>query len=56
MNWVVDEIVFGSDAINYQGWPFGIMKLITEAAESDSRKIELKEKECRRLESDTRRY
>ena len=34
-----DEVVFGSTKINFHGWSYGITDLVTEIAESDSRKI-----------------
>jgi len=53
---VADELVFGSNAINFRGWTYGITDLITEVAESDSRKIEPTEDDCRRLEKDIIKY
>ena len=45
-----DVIVFGSNDINYTYWSFGITDLITEIAESDSRKIKPTVQDCIRLE------
>jgi len=53
---VADELVFGSNAINYLGWSYGVTDLITEIAESDSRKIEPTDQDCKRLERDIRKY
>ena len=36
---IADDIVFGSNTININNWNFGITDLITEIAESDSKKI-----------------
>jgi G:T/U-mismatch repair DNA glycosylase len=36
---VADEMIFGSANSNYNNWNFGITDLITEIAESDSKKI-----------------
>jgi hypothetical protein len=51
-----DRIVFGSNDINFRGWSFGITDLITEVAESDSRKIDPTEDDCRRLEREISQY
>jgi G:T/U-mismatch repair DNA glycosylase len=51
-----DEIVFGSNDINFCGWSFGITDLITEVAESNSRVIEPSERDCQRLEREIRKY
>jgi hypothetical protein len=53
---VADWLVFRSNSINYRGWSFGITDLITEVAESDSRKIKPTEEDCRRLEREIRQY
>lgn len=45
-----DEVVFGSNEINFDHWSFGITDLITEIAESDSRKINPTRQNCIRLE------
>ena len=53
---IADEIVFGGNAINFKGWDYGITDLITEVAESDSRKIKPTKEDCRRLERDIRKH
>lgn len=44
-----DEIVFGSNDINYNNWAYGITDLITTVAESNSNLISVKEANCRDL-------
>lgn len=51
-----DEIVFGSNLINYRGWNYGITDLVIEHAESDSKKVQPKEKDCLRLENTIRKF
>jgi hypothetical protein len=46
---IADEIVFGDTKINFLGWSFGITDLVTEIAESDSRKIKPSNKDCENL-------
>jgi hypothetical protein len=53
---IADDIVFGSDAINFKGWDYGVTDLITEVAESDSRKVDPTKEDCRRLEEDIRKF
>ena len=53
---IADNIVFGSNVINLNGWEYGITDLITEVAESDSRKIKPTNDDCRRLEKEIRKY
>lgn len=53
---VADEIVFGTNRINFRGWFYGITDLITEIAESDSRKIIPSEEDCRRLEMEIQKF
>jgi hypothetical protein len=48
---VADEIVFGSNAINFHGWNYGITDLVTEYAESDSGKIKPEVTDCERLKA-----
>jgi len=45
-----DDIIFGSTVRNSNNWNYGITDLITEIAESDSRKIKPTKKDCIRLE------
>jgi len=41
-----DEIVFGGTRNNYQKWSYGITDLVTDIAESDSRKIRPTQQDC----------
>lgn len=47
---IADDIVFGSTTKNLNNWNYGITDLITEVAESDSRKINPTNQDCIRLE------
>ena len=53
---VADETVFGSNEINYCGWEYGITDLITEVAESESRKIKPSVDDCRRLKKQIQKF
>ena len=44
-----DEKVFGTNKINFNRWSYGITDLVIEIADSNSRNIESKESDCRRL-------
>lgn len=44
-----DEVVFGGQSINFQGWSYGMTDLITSIAESDSQKIKPTQQDCLRL-------
>jgi hypothetical protein len=44
-----DEIIFGSANNNFHGWSYGITDLVTEIAESDSRKIKPSSANCENL-------
>lgn len=46
---IADDIIFGSTTKNSNNWNYGITDLITEIAESDSRKINPTSKDCIRL-------
>lgn len=46
---VADEIVFGSNAINFHGWNYGITDLVTEIAESKSPLVKPKVSDYERL-------
>lgn len=46
-----DEIVFGSNKINCDGWRYGITDLVPEWAESHSRRVPITDEHCRRLTS-----
>jgi len=46
---VADEIVFGSTSANRNGWSYGITDLVTEIAESDSKKVKPTADHCTRL-------
>jgi G:T/U-mismatch repair DNA glycosylase len=48
---IADEIVFGSNAINFNSWNYGITDLVTEYAESDSGKIKPEVTDCERLKA-----
>lgn len=45
-----DDKIFGSNRYNYNNWNYGITDLITEVAESDSRKVNPSIDDCIRLE------
>lgn len=47
---IADDVVFGSTKININNWNYGITDLITEVAESDSRKIKPTNQDCYRLD------
>jgi len=47
---IADDIVFGSTIKNVNNWNYGITDLITEIAESDSRRINPTTNDCIRLE------
>ncbi|MFI5137157.1 MAG: uracil-DNA glycosylase family protein [Sphingobacteriales bacterium] len=51
-----DDLVFGSKYFNYGNWNFGITDLVTEFAESNSRKIKPTIKDYQRLENTIREY
>jgi len=46
---MADEYVFGSNAINYRHWHYGITDLITNIADSNSNNIKVDEKDCEAL-------
>ncbi len=47
---IADDVVFGSTEINTNKWNYGITNLITEVAESDSRKINPTNQDCIKLD------
>ncbi|MCH7664183.1 MAG: hypothetical protein IH859_09995 [Chloroflexi bacterium] len=51
-----DEVVFGSTKINFHGWSYGITDLVSEIAESDSRKIRTNTQHCVDFEQLIRKY
>lgn len=51
-----DDLVFGSKSYNYNNWNFGITDLVTEYAESDSKKVKPTIKDYQRLENVVRKY
>jgi hypothetical protein len=51
-----DNIVFGANFHNYKNWEFGITDLITEYAESNSRKIKPTLKDFQNLENTIKTY
>lgn len=46
---IADDIVFGSTIFNYENWDYGMTDLMTEFAESDSKKIKPTIEDCKRL-------
>lgn len=48
---VADDIIFGTNAMNYKNWNYGIVDLVTEIAESNSAKIKLKVEDLVRLKN-----
>jgi len=46
-----DEIVFGSNKVNFNNWNYGITDLVIEIAESNSGTIKPTEKDCIRLKN-----
>jgi hypothetical protein len=46
-----DEIVFGTQTINFNGWFYGITDLVVDYAESSSRKIKPTDEDCSRLKN-----
>jgi hypothetical protein len=51
-----DERVFGGTAVNFRGWSFGITDLVTDVAESDSRKVKPTLHHCQQLEQTVLEY
>lgn len=51
-----DEIVFGSKKINFNNWNYGITDIVTEYAESNSKKIKPTINDCIRLEQQIRLF
>lgn len=51
-----DEKVFGSTMINFNNWNYGITDLITEYAESNSKKINPTKDDCYRLDYQLREF
>ena len=48
---VADEMVFGSNKVNFENWNYGITDLVIEVAESNSASIKPTEKDCLRLKN-----
>ena len=44
-----DDLIFGSNALNYNNWEYGITDLVTEYAESNSSSVEVSSLNCERL-------
>jgi len=53
---VADNIVFGSNDVNFRGWSYGITDLITDIAESDSGKVKSTEAHCKKLKDQILKY
>jgi hypothetical protein len=53
---IADDIVFGGNNLNFDNWEYGITDLVTEYAESDSRKIAPTSEHCRRLIIDVEKF
>lgn len=51
-----DDIVFGDNKLNFNSWQFGITDLVTNIAESDSRKIKPTTEDCVKLKADIQKY
>lgn len=51
-----DDIVFGSDDINFRGWTYGITDLMTDIAESDSGEVEPNVSHCERLMKEIKKF
>jgi len=51
-----DEIVLGSNEINYNGWSYGITDLVPDIAESDSGKVKPTEAHCKKLKDQIQKY
>jgi len=48
---IADDIVFGSQTINFNNWNYGITDLVIEIADSNSGSIKPTEKDCIRLKN-----
>lgn len=46
-----DEVVFGTNRINFKHWNMGITDLVIEVAESNSSAVKPTEKDCQRLKN-----
>jgi len=53
---IADEYVFGTTSINFNEWNLGITDLITEIAESDSRKVNPTKEDCIKLEKQIKKF
>jgi len=45
---IADKVIFGSSTQNFKYWNYGITDLVSEIAESNSRKVKVTLKECNR--------
>lgn len=53
---VADNIVFGNNKYNFNGWNYGITDLVTTIAESDSSKIKPTYQDCENIISEIKKY